>query len=310
MPSPPSLDIDALTAPIPGDEPAGSSVPFALREALDTARKEINPDDYPADDPTRPTEYKKADWPGIVRQTTKALTETSKDLMLAARLTEAVTRVNGYAGVRDGLAFLKALVENGWDRIRPEIDEDGDVEPRAAAFNWLDDPDRGARFPNTIRGVPIVFIEGEPFSFQDWRQIQSGKGKVTTEQFDKAVSETPRDRFQTLVDDLAEAREVVAALLALLNEKMGYVAPGLTSVRGALEECWNLNSQILDRKGPAPVEAGGEEVGEGEGGGEAAEGGGGGGGGGRMTNRVQVYQRLAEAAAVLEKIEPTARSPS
>src|SRR5262245_33166412 len=87
----PLLPFDELLQPIPGDDPAGESVPFALRAELEEARKEVNPEDFDDRDPLRPTEPKKADWPAIIRQVKKALTSTSKDLLLAARLTEALT---------------------------------------------------------------------------------------------------------------------------------------------------------------------------------------------------------------------------
>src|SRR5262249_3896712 len=154
MPSEATLDIEPLLAPIPGDDPAGEPVAFDLREQLEEARKEINPDSYPEDDPMRP-EPKAADWPGIVRMTSEALTESSKDMMLAARLTEALVRLHGFAGFRDGLQLLRRLMDEAWDRLHPSI-EDGDVEVRAKAFNWLDDPDRGARFPITLRSVPLI----------------------------------------------------------------------------------------------------------------------------------------------------------
>src|SRR5437867_1952448 len=97
------LDIAALTAPIAGDKPAGEALPFAIREQLEEARKEDNPEDYSPDDPRRPSVFKKADWPGIVKLATQTLTQESKDLTVAARLTEALVRLHGFAGLRDGL---------------------------------------------------------------------------------------------------------------------------------------------------------------------------------------------------------------
>ncbi len=66
MPSPPTIDIDELLAPIPGPSPAGIPVPFAVREKLEEARKEVNPDDFPEDDPRRP-DAQKADWKMVSR---------------------------------------------------------------------------------------------------------------------------------------------------------------------------------------------------------------------------------------------------
>ena len=100
MPSPPILDFDALVAPIPGDDPAGSSVPFAVSQQLEEMRKEVDLDSFPANDPTRPEASKKADWLGTIKLTQETLRDTSKDLLIAARLTEALVKVYGFVGSR------------------------------------------------------------------------------------------------------------------------------------------------------------------------------------------------------------------
>src|SRR5438552_8716724 len=106
MPSPPAIDIEALLAPIPGDKPAGDSLPFAVREKLDEFRKEINPDAFDADDPLRPDQPKPADWPAIIRLSQETLTATSKDQLASARLLEALVKNKGFVGLRDGLLLL------------------------------------------------------------------------------------------------------------------------------------------------------------------------------------------------------------
>src|SRR6516165_9713936 len=201
MASPPAIDIEALLAPIPGDNPAGESLPFAVREKLDEFRKEINPDSFDADDPLRPDQPKPADWPAIVRLCEETLTNTSKDLLASARLLEGLVRSKGFAGLRDGLQLMRRLLADCWDRINPSI-EDGDLEVRAAPFNWLDDPDRGARFPTSVRMAPIIEFEGTKYSWLDWKQLQEGKGPLTAANFDKAVTVASREDCQTLVDDL------------------------------------------------------------------------------------------------------------
>src|SRR5688572_26238662 len=95
-------DLESLLAPIPGGDPAGQPVSFVLRQKLDAARKSINPADFSPTDPLRPAEAKPADWPEIVRLTQDILVEQSKDLMTAARMTEGLTKLHGFAGLRDG----------------------------------------------------------------------------------------------------------------------------------------------------------------------------------------------------------------
>src|SRR4051794_19208721 len=99
MASPELLEFATLLDPIPGDEPAGVPAPLVIRQKLDLARKDEEPN---PDDPTQPPIAKKPEWGQIIGTATDLLREKSKDLTLAARLTEALARQNGFAGLRDG----------------------------------------------------------------------------------------------------------------------------------------------------------------------------------------------------------------
>src|SRR5688572_27807448 len=113
------LDFTVLLAPLAGDDPCGTPVPYEVRQKLEDARKEDNPDDYPPDDPSRPETFRKADWEGIIRLATETLGRTSKDLVVAARLTEALTHVHRFAGLRDGLRLMRELADQHWDQVYP-----------------------------------------------------------------------------------------------------------------------------------------------------------------------------------------------
>ena len=310
MSSPSVLDIEGLLNPIPGDEPAGSAPPFVLKEFLDQARKEINPAEYDPSDPTRPTEFKRADWQGIIEKAGEALRDSSKDLMLAARLSEALARRHGFAGLRDGLRLLRRMVEQCWDRLRPLVEEPDDLEARAAPFNWLDDSDRGSRFPVTVRCLPILSGETGALGWLDWPQITAGKGPVTAEVFEKAVVLASREHCQAVFDDLGEACAEMEALTTALAGPMGEHAPGLSTLRRAMLECHALARMILERKGPAPAAAAEPEAGDAGDGSAAAPGGDSGGFTERtVRSRAQIYQRLAESADALQQIEPHSPVP-
>ncbi|MCY2947100.1 MAG: hypothetical protein NTZ71_02845, partial [Planctomycetota bacterium] len=66
MPISNQLDLTVLLAPIPGNNPAGTNIPFGVKDQLEQMRKEVDPSSYDANDPLRPTEFRKADWNGIV----------------------------------------------------------------------------------------------------------------------------------------------------------------------------------------------------------------------------------------------------
>jgi len=305
MASPPVLNSEPLLAPIPGDNPAGGAIPFEIREKLEEGRKEINLEDFDKNDPARPTEAKKADWSGIIRLAQETLGKTSKDLLISARLTEALVKQHGFAGLRDGLHLMRLLVEQCWDRLNPSI-EDGDLEVRAGPFNWLADAEKGARFPNSLRRVPLIVDEksrdkSKKFSWMEWRLSQEGKGAVTRDDFEKAILATPRDKFVSLDEDIHQCVDELTQLLQILNGKMGSVAPGLIDLRAAVEDCRKLVKQMLAQKG----EEGGAEVTANG----SAEAGPTSGGVAKAGSREQAYRQLAQAAAVLRQLEPHSPIP-
>jgi type VI secretion system protein ImpA len=306
MPSEPVIDIAALTAPIPGSDPAGSSTPFTIRQQLDEARKEIDLSGYAADDPMRPTEAKKADWGLIQRLATETLTTTAKDLLVAARLTEALVRLHGFAGLRDGLSLLRALVTDCWERLAPKIDDPSDLDIRAAPFEWLDDPDHGARFPATIRAVPLVVGEnGAAFGWLDWKKAQDGKDRGKYDAFEKAVSLTRGDQIREAGARLDEAARELDGLTIALAERLKGLAPSLSSIRAAIADCKTLADQIVLRKGPAatpnPAPRSTTAAPETEPMTAAAA--------PMPQTREAVYQVIADAAQTLETLEPHSPIP-
>ena len=309
MPSPPTIEIDALLAPIPGGDPAGSGIPYVMRTELEEARKEVDPNEYDENDPMRPTEFVRADWAGIAKRTQDALKNTSKDLLLAARLLEALTKLHGFAGLRDGLRLMHRMVSECWDRLQPPLEDDDAIEIRAAPFHWIEEVDRGARFPTTVRQVPVAIGDEGPLSWQHWRQSQDGRGNITKEVFEKAIANTPREMVQNAADDLAETQQEFLQLQSLLNEKMGSESPAFTGLRGSIGETAMLVGQILERKGPDPnaVLVPSEEDDP-----AADDGSSAGGGGlvrGKPRNRREVYQQLAEIASLLQEMEPHSPIP-
>jgi type VI secretion system protein ImpA len=299
---------DEFLAEIPGENPAGESLPYQIKSELEEARKEINPDDYDENDPTRPSEVKYADWPRIVALASQTLKETSKDLLVAARLTEALTKTRGFGGLADGLAIMRGMVEQCWDRMHPVVD-DGDYEVRAGPFNWLADADRGARFPYTVRSAPILSHNGTSIGWRQWKEIQDGKGGLKRDDFDKAVASVSRADCQATVDAVTRVLTELNALAPVLNDKIGRESPGMVDLRSAVGECYTLAKQILDKK-PKEEATSEETAGDsGEGGGETGGGGGGGRGGKPMVTRSDIYARLSEAADLLERIEPHSPVP-
>lgn len=306
MQSPDLIDLAALLAPIPGEQPGGSAVPFEIRHQLEEARKEEDPDRFAEDDPMRPAEFKKADWHGIVRLAQETLTHTSKDMMLAARLTEALVKLHGFAGLRDGLRLLRGLVEQCWERLHPPL-EDGDVEIRATPFLWLDNPIRGIVFPITLRRVPLLVTKEVSYSLQHCDQSEENKSRVAQAELDNAIQNASREQLTATNEVVTECLAELAQLRAGLDSRMGPLAPGLTEVGTVLEGC-RLFLQHALRECPLPAAkednvSGGPNDQAGRGGHSPS------GNSSATATRAEAYRQLAQAATRLKELEPHSPIP-
>src|SRR5262245_47893702 len=134
MSSPAVIDIEAMLAPISGENPAGENLQYAgLHDEIREARR--------ADDTLaqgdRQREIKTSDWDRVLSLSKDALASQTKDLQVAAWLTEALLKTHGFPGLRDGLQLARGLHERFWDTVYPPV-EDGDLEGRANAIAVLD----------------------------------------------------------------------------------------------------------------------------------------------------------------------------
>ena len=308
MPISNQLDLTVLLAPIPGNNPAGTNIPFGVKDQLEQMRKEVDPSSYDANDPLRPTEFRKADWNGIVSLATKTLTQTSKDLQTAARMVEALTKLQGFQGLGDGLELLDGLIDQAWDRLVPVVDDPSDLDIRAAPFEWLDDPDRGARFPSTVGGITLLDATKEfpSMGYLDWKQGQTAQGASGAGKFDQILAATSIEVIQTRHDLVLRAREILGRLTQRLSDKLKDLAPSMVRIRTVLDQCEGLLAQIIAKK--SPVQSSAAAAGEtGTSGSvssnQAAV---------QPNNagsRQQAYLMLANAADILASIEPHSPVP-
>lgn len=289
MPSPDLLDIAALTAPIPGDDPAGDTKDFyTLRRTLDECRTEHDPEQYPQGTPEREQPKREPNWVKIQQETKEALGKRCKHILYAVRLAEALVMQSGFAGVRDGMKLLKQLVAECWDRLHPKIEEPGDEAARIAQLNWLGDPVSGAFYPTKIRKTPM-------FGAMSWQNWKDASGN-----FEAAVSATPLEKCQLMVEDIAAAQEELRGLLAVTDEKSPSESAELGEVSRALQDCIMLVQQVVQKKGGGvAADAGGDSAEAG--GGESSSGGSGAVRAG--ASRDQIYQELNRLADVLSSVD-------
>ena len=108
-------------------------------------------------------ERKTANWPVALKLAQESLATKSKDLQLAAYLTEALLQTERFAGLRQGLDLTYRLLTESWDTVYPLI-EDGDLELARgpAGMDRLHAGSSHSFHSHRFRGLLLYRLQGFP----------------------------------------------------------------------------------------------------------------------------------------------------
>ncbi|MEW6381896.1 MAG: type VI secretion system protein TssA [bacterium] len=267
-----AIDQNALLAPIPGDNPCGSDLRYSpVYDAIKEARRSEDP--FAQGDWKH--EVKTSDWDKVITLATRALSRETKDLQIAAWLTEALIMTEGFDGLSAGMKILIGLLNNYWENVYPLI-EDGDLEFRAAPLEFMNE-----KLPSCIQQVPLTDKGATPgYSYLRWKESREvgsesdirnqygdidedkkkkrdellADGKLSAEEFDKAVTLSSTAFYASLAQIITACLEDFQKLDETVDRNFGSDAPRLAELRSAIEECSRLIMKIYkERKGPEPV---------------------------------------------------------
>jgi type VI secretion system protein ImpA len=260
------LDIDALLAPIPGENPSGEDLRYtSVYEEIKEARRS----DDALDRGAWKHDIKTSDWQKVITLARDSLIQKTKDLQLAAWLTEALINTEGFDGLASGLRILNGFLSNYWEHVYPVIEE-GDIEFRTAPFEFMND-----KLWSCIKQLPMTDAQSTPgYSWFQWQQSREvgfeadtrnqygdvdekkkskrdemmAEGKLPAEDFDAAVTKSPRSFYESLAETLGICRDEFKQLDTIVDEKFGAEAPRLSELGNALEDCERLVVKILKEK--------------------------------------------------------------
>ncbi len=316
------MDFEHLAQPLASKHgPCGDDLVFSVEfDKIQEARR--------FDDPSLSqgewvTDVKEADWAAVVGICESILTNKSKDLRVAAWLTEACCKLEGLGGLANGYTLLGHLCETFWDDIHPQP-EDGDIEQRVGALDWL--VNQTARL---IRETPLTHSGRGEFSSIDLESARatakniernpdmaekfSRTAHVTQETFDAALKDTPKGYFIDGKRDAERLKDAIKSLQTVLDLRMGEYSPAFTPGLEALEDAYRFfqrhagdaGAKSLESPGKSTIDsAGNKTLGTIEGiapsmGGESGEV-----AGGPIRSRDQAIRQLQEIGAFFRRTEP------
>ncbi|MBA57177.1 MAG: type VI secretion system protein TssA [Pseudomonadales bacterium] len=255
MASPHIIDIDELLQPISEDQPQGAdiredssptSLYYQVKDARNAARAAERASLF---DPEEASNVLNA-WRPILDLGPSILKEHSKDLEVACWLTEALIRFHDFPGLRDGIALTKGLVDNFWDGLYPEPDEDG-IETKVAPLAGLNGDSGEGTLLAPMRNA-LITTESSTGSFSFW-QYQQARDAARIADNDKrhekeeslgftlaavetAVAEAAPDFYVNLVEDLEQSVADFKAMNDTLRGHCGHEAPPFSLILETLEE--------------------------------------------------------------------------
>jgi type VI secretion system protein ImpA len=319
-----------ILAPIPGENPSGIDLRYDSTLLIYDKIKEARRQDDDLSQGAWQSERKTANFPLVAKIAQEALATVSKDLQVAAWLTEALLQTEGFGGLQQGLELCHKLMVEFWDTIYPTI-EDGDLELRATPLNWA-----GSKLDTPLRSMPIVAAGYSWFVYKDSRvvgyedQAKTEKekkaratliasGKIAPEVVDKSFTETPKAFYAQAEKDLDGCLAALTSLTDYCNTMFKDDAPALGPLKTGLTEVRHTIHLLLEKKretepDPVVVEPVAEETSldsaaQGEDGSAAGLPALAGSFSAEPADRRQALASIAAAAAFLRKREPFSPAP-
>lgn len=244
----PVIDIEALAAPFEGDNPCGPNLRqdesdnapyYALRRLQGQARTAerqaamaavaAEGEDVDAGDASVLKE-----WSGLLELCEKTLRESSKDIEVVSWMIEALVRLHGFDGLRDGFGLAVQLVERYWDNLHYDT-EDSDPGAKAQPFAGLNGTDREGALIRPFKTVPLtpdLEAGGPGFGLGKCEQLQRD-GRLG--EAEAAARLDGANFYPPMMAALKAAQAAYRRLTELFDEKMGSDAPGTSQIREAFE---------------------------------------------------------------------------
>lgn len=182
---------------------------FTLKDLRHQARS-LERKNLMDDDPQPPEQWRK-----LLQLLPETLQQRSKDLELLAWLIEALCREHGFAGLTAGFTLARAMIEQYWDTLHPQPDQDG-MEIRLAALAGLNGYDNEGTLIQPILSIPLIFSKGTR-AYATWQCEQGAE----VARLDKARADKKIQNGAVAPDALAlTAREMTDSDILATHQQL------------------------------------------------------------------------------------------
>lgn len=242
------FDFGRLLKPISAESPCGEDLRYLnIYDQILEARRE--------DDPNLPqgiwaTTVKRADWQGVIRLCEDILIEKSKDLQVAAWLTEAYLQFDGLVGLAKGIQLMGVLAETYWDDVYPQI-HDNDMDYRISPFEWINN-----KIIERIFLIPLSKNDNEvkQVHYGEWvllsKNRQGRDFKTRWETFHNSVHASPLQHYEDILTGAKLSVEKILKVESFLFSKKAAPEGSLHKLRHQIEDLISFLENTITSKKP------------------------------------------------------------
>ncbi len=301
-----AFDVDPLIAPVSDEAPSGDNLEYEPEFGEFERAGQATPDQQMGDEVV---EGHGADWSTVVEQGQELFGRT-KDLRIAVLMTRAAINLKGPAGLADGIALIRGLVENLWDTVHPQLDAEDNDDPTFRVNSILPLADRDGML-NDLALMPLVSskVVGR-FSLRDSR-VAAGEVSPADDEdqvpdtalIGAAFQDVDLDELQADAAFIDQALDDIGKTEAIFAEKIGAAnSPDVDPLVSELKEIKKIYAENLVARGI------GVEIPEGEGG-EPGAAGGGTAISGDIRSREDAIRMLDKICTYYDRHEPSSPVP-
>ncbi|MBC7939770.1 MAG: type VI secretion system protein TssA [Chitinophagaceae bacterium] len=267
------IDLAPLLAPLEiGEQGAGADLRLdysavssyqKLRDARSAARADERARDSDDDSDGPPAEG----WRDVLSIGQHALATQSKDMEVAAWLTEALVRMHGLAGLAAGATLLARLCDAYWETGFPQPDEDG-MEVRASPIGGLSGSSSDGTVMQPLRRLAMFRrTDGTGLGLYQWEQAEQTAALPDERREAKIAAGAPDLKVLETEARVDKAyltgtwRGATAALAAwreldqIAEARFGSEAPSLRKVTTLLEQMLAVVTRLGGEPPAAELEA-------------------------------------------------------
>jgi type VI secretion system protein ImpA len=240
-----AIDLPSLTKAISESCPSGQNLYETVHRQIEQARSPVADANGNARDP---------DWNKVLQLGGQALETRTKDLQIAAYMTEALGWLYGLDGLRQAFELFRAIQDQFWVSVFPLYEDVDNLGERASPYDFIEDV-----LPRVL--YVAIQVTAAPLT-ANYNLQQFTKANQTDrerENRNEAIRRTEPGFHHRLSEDLKACRAAFDSWQASTAGHVGRHAPLLENVTGTLDKLDSCLRTIASVRPlvPSPGERGG-----------------------------------------------------